>query len=262
MPLTDNRAAAILAVQHTRSVMVGSYCDAICSDHAQNDTMQQERISERKDTWMATTDELTVTAWVATLASAEPAPGGGAVAALAAALGAALVSMVARFTVDRPKYAAVQEEVAAILTQADDLRSRLLALVDADALAYGAVAAAFRMPKATEDERTARQAAIQSATNEATKVPLAIAAAAFDVARLAHAIAQRGNRSVLTDAGGAALFAEAALRAALLNVDVNLPILTDVTQVTAYTDQAQQLSGAMHGILDVTLAVIRTRQST
>lgn len=185
--------------------------------------------------------------WLDALASAAPAPGGGAAAALCGVLGAALVSMVARFTVGRPKYAAVEIQAQELLATSERLRSVLTALVAADADAYHAVAAAYKLAKATDAEKAARNVAIQAALVQATDIPLRIAEAAHEVIEVAAVIAGIGNRTVLTDAGAAALFGQAALQAALLNVTANLGNLTDPVQQTAFAarlDQVQQGSAA------------------
>ncbi len=199
-----------------------------------------------------------VGAWLDALAGDDPAPGGGAAAALCGALGAALVSMVSRFTIDRPKYAAVQEEMRDALAQCEGLRVRLLDLVDADAEAYHAVAAAYRLPK--DGEREARQSAIQAALVQATEVPLQIAEAARAVIVLAELAARSGNRSVGTDAGGAALLGQAAMRAALLNVDVNLAALRDEARREQFAARRQAVVDGVDELVAATLAVVATRQ--
>jgi formiminotetrahydrofolate cyclodeaminase len=190
----------------------------------------------RKHLMTAPSTNLTVAAWLDALASDAPAPGGGAAAALSGALAAALVSMVARFTIDRPKFAAVQNDITLALEQSEDVRARLLALVDVDATAYHAVAAAYRLPR---DDKAARVAAIQLALVQATEAPLQVAEAARCVVDLAHSVAAIGNPTVITDAGGAALLAQAALHAALLNVDVNLATLRDEGQRARFAARRQ-----------------------
>jgi formiminotetrahydrofolate cyclodeaminase len=109
------------------------------------------------------------------VASGNPTPGGGAAAALAGALGASLVSMVCHFTVGREKFAAVEDQVQSVLKQADDARGRFLAAVDADAQAYAAVGDAYRLPRATDAEKSARSEAIRAASWMAAQPPLNIA---------------------------------------------------------------------------------------
>jgi formiminotetrahydrofolate cyclodeaminase len=161
------------------------------------------------------------------LGSGAPTPGGGAASALAGALAAALAEMVAQLTVGRPKYAAVEERAQAVLRGALRQRSELLALVDEDAQAYGGVAAAYALPKGTDNERRKRDEAIQTALVAALQPPLQVMEHGCDVLRLADEIAEIGNRTVASDAGCAALLGEAATRAAGLNVMANVVLLRD-----------------------------------
>lgn len=159
------------------------------------------------------------------LASADPTPGGGTAAALAGAMAASLVEMVANLTVNRKKYAAVQGEMEAVSEASRDLRISLLTLAEEDALAYQAVMAAHKLPKATEEEVAIRKAASEKAVFLAAEVPLRTAKAALAVLEQAKMAADKGNQNALTDAGVAGLIAFAALRGALYNVRINLTSL-------------------------------------
>ena len=108
------------------------------------------------------------------LASATPAPGGGSVAALAGALGAALTSMVCNLTIGKKKYAGVEQEMKKILVESEKLRATFTALVDRDTEAFNKVMEAFGLPKETEPQKALRAAAIREATKEATLVPLEV----------------------------------------------------------------------------------------
>ncbi len=169
----------------------------------------------------------TLGGWLEALASKAPAPGGGAAAALQAAVGAALVEMVCNLTIGKPAYAQHEPAMKAALDQAAGLRARAVRLVDLDARAFGAVAAAYRLPKATEQARQARSARIQAALVDAAGVPLEVAAVAVEVIDLAGRILDGANRNVLADVAVAAASARAALDAAAVNVEVNLAALTD-----------------------------------
>jgi formiminotetrahydrofolate cyclodeaminase len=144
------------------------------------------------------------------LASSAPEPGGGSASALAAAIGAALVSMVANLTVGKEKYAEVQDQIKKLADDSEAVRARLQELVQEDTEVYGVLAKAFKMPRATDEEKAARDSAIQSACKEATMVPYAI-----------------GNVNAVSDAGVAALVAEAAAQCAALNVKINLGTIKD-----------------------------------
>jgi formiminotetrahydrofolate cyclodeaminase len=161
------------------------------------------------------------------LASGEPTPGGGSAAALVGALGAALDSMVANFTVGREKFAAVEEEVQGLLATSEQLRAELERLTQADTEAYGRVATAQRMPRATEEEKRARSAAVQEALKAAAEVPRAAVRACCEVIEVAAALVTKGNPNLITDVGVAARFAAAAMECAALNVEINLAYIKD-----------------------------------
>ncbi len=161
------------------------------------------------------------------VAAATAAPGGGSAAAYAGALGAALAEMVAGLTIGKKKYAGVEAEMQAIRLQAGKLRKELTHAVEDDAAAFEAVMGAFRLPKETEDEKNARQAAIQVATLNAARVPLHTVANAVKVIELAALCAKDGNLNAISDAMSGAALARAALTAAGYNVRINLNALED-----------------------------------
>lgn len=161
------------------------------------------------------------------LASSAPAPGGGSVAALSGALGAALLSMVCNLTVGKKKYANVEQDIKAILEKSESLRHKLADLLQADVQAYTAVSQAMKMPRATEEEKAARAETLQKALKGATKVPLQIAEACVEVIALCQPAAEKGNKNAVSDAGVAILMAEAGLRSAALNILINLGWIED-----------------------------------
>jgi len=169
----------------------------------------------------------TVSIFLDELASSAPAPGGGSVAALSGALGAALVSMVCNLTVGKKKFADVEQDVKAILEQSESLRHRLIDLLQADVKAYTAVSQAMKMPRATDEEKAARAEAMQKALKHATEVPMQVASACVEVIGLCQPVAEKGNKNAVSDAGVAILMAEAGLRSAALNVLINLGWIED-----------------------------------
>jgi formiminotetrahydrofolate cyclodeaminase len=175
------------------------------------------------------------------------------------ALAAALAEMVAQLTVGRPKYAAIEERAQTVLRETQRLRSELLALVDEDAEAYGGVAAAHALPKATEDERSAREGAIQLALVAAMQPPLQIMERGCDVLRLAGEIAEIGNPTVASDAGCAALLGEAAVRAAGLNVMANVVLLRDERIAGAARERVAALEAQAAELRERALATVRAR---
>jgi formiminotetrahydrofolate cyclodeaminase len=172
-------------------------------------------------------DDETLDGFLAALASAAPAPGGGAAAALQVALGAAVVSMVCNLTIGKPRYAEHAPTLADAADEAGRLRVAALALADADARAFTAVTDAYRLPKGTDEEKAARGRAVQQALHGATDVPLRTAAAAAEVVGLCRRILPGSNVNVISDVAVAAASARAALTAAAINVRVNLAAMTD-----------------------------------
>ncbi len=156
------------------------------------------------------------------LASGSPTPGGGAAAAFTAAEAAALVAMVAHTTLGKKQYAAVEEQMLAIIEQADQLRKELTAAVAEDMAAFEAYLAARRLPKDTPEQQEARSQAVLQATLNAAKAPLQVAKKAAHVAALAVEAARMGNANAVADAATAAALARAALTATGLNARANL----------------------------------------
>ena len=175
------------------------------------------------------------------VAADTPAPGGGSVAALAGALAAALTAMVARLTLGRKKYAAVQAEMETLVAESERLRAALATRVAQDAEAYDQVVAAYRLPKATDEERDTRQEAIQQALAHAAEVPLATARDAVAALELARTAAHLCNANALTDAGTAAHMARAAFEGAALNVRVNADQVVDREQAVMWLAELERL---------------------
>jgi glutamate formiminotransferase/formiminotetrahydrofolate cyclodeaminase len=178
--------------------------------------------------------------FVASVASSEPVPGGGSVAAHVGALAAALAQMVAGLTVGRKKYAAVEPRFKEMQLQASALGARLSALVELDAKSYAAVSAAYKLPKDTPDQTAKRDAAITASLIGASEVPLETARACAEVAKLAAEAAEGGNTNAVSDAGVAALLAEAACRGAAYNVRINVNSLSDKNAGRALSEAATE----------------------
>ncbi len=161
------------------------------------------------------------------LASGEATPGGGSAAALAGALGAALNSMVANFTVGREEFADVEEDVQRLLAESERLRGELERLTQDDTEAYGQVVAAQKMPRETDEQKAARRTAMQDALKAAAEVPRAAVRACHAVLEVAGEMVEKGNPNLITDVGVAAKFALAAMECAALNVEINLAYIKD-----------------------------------
>ncbi|ADD44676.1 cyclodeaminase/cyclohydrolase family protein [Stackebrandtia nassauensis] len=165
--------------------------------------------------------------WLEKLASKASAPGGGAAAALNAATGAALVSMVCNLTIGKPKYVEHELTMTDVLSKANELRNEALVLAEADAEAFSAVMAAYGLPKDSDEDKAQRTEAIQSALVRAAEVPLRIAGLAAEVIALSGRILDGANVNVLSDVAVAADSARSALRSAAINVEINLYSMKD-----------------------------------
>lgn len=177
----------------------------------------------------------TIAAFLDQLAARIPAPGGGATAALHAAQAAALLAMVARYS-DGARYDA--ELMGRIVSEADELREDALALAEADAAAFSAVAAAYRLPRETEQEQSARSASISSALSDAARPPADVVRTALLMVRLAEDLLPAGNRTMITDVAAAAEAARAAAATARLVIEVNLRGITDPVLHGEYAETA------------------------
>ncbi len=182
----------------------------------------------------------TVNEFIDEVASSSPAPGGGSVAALAAALGSALTSMVCNLTIGKKKYAGVEEDMKNLLKQSEHIRTSLTQLIDDDTEAFNGVMAALGQPKESDEQKTKRSEAIQRATKNATLIPLHVMELCGQALSLTKAVAEKGNLNSISDAGVAALMLHAACLSAKLNVQINLGSLNDspFTQETAIRVQS------------------------
>jgi len=161
------------------------------------------------------------------LAARLPAPGGGSVVALVAALGVGLLSMVSNFTLGKEKYRESEKEVAELLKRSEDLRKRLTELVDEDIGVYARVSRAYKLPRATDKEREVRSKAIEKACKDALIVPLEVARSCLEGLGLARRLVEIGNVRLVSDVGVAAGLLEAALKGAEFNVKINLKVIGD-----------------------------------
>ena len=171
------------------------------------------------------------------LASDRPTPGGGSAAALSGAMGAALACMVARLTIGKADYAAVQAEIEALLQETERLRARFQQLMQEDIDAYGRLSACFKMPRTTDEERAARTQAIQARLAEAAQVPLDVAESAAVLVQCCQRIAEIGNKNVLSDIATGAMLASSAGTGASWMVRTNLRMMKDLALVDTLNDR-------------------------
>ena len=175
--------------------------------------------------------------FVAATASKEPTPGGGAIAALTAATGAALAEMVANLTFGKKGYEAVQTEMEELQAKAEAIRERMLELSQADADVFNIFMNALGLPKNTDEEKAARTAAIQQAYKDAAMVPFEIGELANQIFDLAELASRKGNQNLITDGIIAAINARAAVKSAFLNVRINLSGIKDESFVAELTSK-------------------------
>ena len=242
--------AAAHGVSTTWSEIVGLVPERALFDaavhHLQLDRFTPDQVLERKvraatTQWSRDAVGDSLAGFVAAVASPSPTPGGGSVVAHAGALAAALVQMVAGLTAGKKKYAAVEAEMRDLDARAASLGSRLAQLVDADARAYAAVSEAYRLPKEPGEAAAARERAIQHALIGAAEVPLETARVCAQVMELAFAVAARGNTNAVSDAGVAALVANAACQGAAYNVRINVAALPDRASGAPLAAEVQRL---------------------
>lgn len=177
------------------------------------------------------------------LASQASTPGGGSAAAIMGAMGAALVSMVCNLTIGKKNYAGVEGDLKQVLQKSEELRQRLTGMVADDIRVFNQVMSAYGMAKDSDEQKSARAAAIQDALKEATVVPLACAKACAEVIELSRTAAEKGNLNVISDAGVAVMAAYGALKSAALNVYINVGNIKDKDFANAMGTELESILG-------------------
>lgn len=234
------REARRYGVDIHHSELVGLIPQAALVDAAvwytQMDQFHPEQVLETK-MYAALREEEGEQDFLDSLAGGTPTPGGGSAAAHAGAMGAALVSMVARLTVGKEKYARVREEMEEILEESEELRASLTAAVEQDAEAFQALMAAYRLPQEDPD----RTEHIKTATLQAAQVPLEVARTSERIMQLSLLTAEKGNARAITDGATGANLAYAAVHSACYNVRINLLGLEDPEAVEALLTECREL---------------------
>jgi len=179
------------------------------------------------------------------LASRQATPGGGSAAAVMGAQAAALISMVCNLTIGKPKYAEVEADMIRLLSQSEDLRAQLTAMIKADVEVFDQLMACYGLPKDTDQQKAARSVQIQAVLKAATLVPLDCARACAKTIELSQIAAEKGNTGVVSDAGVAVMCGYGALKSAALNVYINAGSIKDREFAEAKLVELEQiLSGA------------------
>lgn len=181
------------------------------------------------------------------LAAKKPAPGGGSVAALVAALGAALISMVANFTVGKEKYINVEEEMRETLSKSENLRLALEKLVDEDVKVYRKVSEAYKTSKEKDSS------VIQVALKEAASIPLEICRLSADAMRLCPVLAREGNVNLISDVEVAVHLLSSAFLSALINVEINLKTIKDKEFIVEIREILEPLQKEINALKNQTL---------
>lgn len=175
-----------------------------------------------------------------------------------AAVGAGLVEMVCNLTIGKPRYAEHEEVMRAALMTASELRLSAGQLAAEDAVAFGAVSAAYRLPKETPQDKAARAQEIQAALVDAADVPLRVAAVAAELIGLADRILAGANVNVISDVAVAASAGRAALDSAVINVEINLSAMSDASARAVLRGELDRLAPAS-AVADRVVAAVRNR---
>jgi glutamate formiminotransferase/formiminotetrahydrofolate cyclodeaminase len=199
--------------------------------------------------------DLRAATFAGAVAAGTATPGGGAVAALAGGLAAALAEMVARLTIGKKKYAEVEAQMAAVANAAQNLRAELLTAVEEDSAAYGEVMAAYKL----DTIHPRRETIIQAALVGAATIPLKVVRLSLEALKLAQVAAGQGNLNAVSDAAVAAHMARAAAEGATLNVLVNAKSITDPTTSTTLREESERLLNAIRALSDEVHALAMTR---
>jgi len=191
------------------------------------------------------------------LASHSAAPGGGSASALLCSTAASLVCMVCHLTIGKKGYEESEPELKRVLEEAEVLRKKAEGLIDEDTNVFKKVMAAYKIP----EENTQRNVMIQNALKDATATPLEVVRIGVRILELAKIVAFRGNINSVSDAGGAALAAEAGLRGAIFNVKINLKSMNDETfkgttkiELNALEERTKVLMEEVNGIVSFKLS--------
>lgn len=190
--------------------------------------------------------DMTVTDFCDLLSTDAPAPGGGSVAALCAAISGALSSMVANLTINKKGYEKVQKKVREIAEIGQNIKEKAIQAIDKDTQAFNAMMAAMKLPKKTAEDKEYRQSQLQDATMKAILVPFEVLEIAHEAVELSARIALIGNTNALSDAATGAVTANAAAKAAYYNVRINLQGIEDKDTVAKMINEADVILSAVN----------------
>lgn len=199
-------------------------------------------------------EDMSIGDWLAELGSRTPAPGGGAAAALCAATASSLLAMVAAYTTGE-KWADRECRMRAVADDLTALAVQAVALADADAVAFRAVGAAYKLPRDTDEQQAARRLAVQKALIGAAGPPAQTGELAARLITVAQELAESGNPNVLSDVAVASSVARSAIESAIVNIEINLAQISDDHVVKRVTGVIERLASAIADADRVTAAV-------
>ncbi len=189
--------------------------------------------------------EESVKEFIDKVASSSPTPGGGSIAALAGAMAGSLAEMVCNLTIGKKKYADVEEDMKILRKKCEGIRKRFMELVDEDAAAFDKVMEAFK-----------KKEGIQNALKLAAEVPLDTARESISLLNLLKEIAEKGNKNSISDAGVAALMAQASFNSAILNVRINLKEMEDMDYRKRKENEMAEMKDEMENGFDEVMEIV------
>jgi glutamate formiminotransferase/formiminotetrahydrofolate cyclodeaminase len=259
------REAARYGAHIVNSEVIGLIPRAALTDAAQwylqLDGLRDEQILEHKLALLEQQPNAaeSSTTFLDSLAAGTATPGGGAAAAYSGAMAAALVTMVARLTIDNKRYAEVVSKMEEVRDEAEKLRAALTASVAADCTAFDAVMHAYKLPRGDNVESATRGTAIEQALHGATAVPLRVARDASRVLELAASVAEKGNLNAVGEAGSAANLALAAVRTAALNVRINAAAVKNRERAQPWLEEIAALEDKASAMSETIRHIVRNR---
>lgn len=207
--------------------------------------------------------DLTLKGYVEEVKGDSPAPGGGSVAAYAAALGCALTQMVGSLTIDKKAFEKLTDEEKTLMKDTqkklDNIRVELIDIVDTDANSFDDVMAAFKLPKDTEEQKKERTEKIQNGYKHALETPLRAADLALNAMRLQKIYAEKGNVNAITDVGVGTLLLQTGIEGALFNVLINLNSVKDEDYVSKKRAEVESIMKEGKDLREETLKIVYSK---
>lgn len=201
--------------------------------------------------------ETSIKTFLEIVASDSPAPGGGSVAAAVGAMGASLASMYCRLTIGKEKYSEVKNLFKQKLQTTENIRKEFTTLIDRDTEAFNQIMKAYRLPKNTESEKKERRKQIQNAYKKASEIPLKTAKKSKHLLEILERIGKKGNENAITDAATSALCGITALKAAILNIKINLNSIEDDDYVHATQQKIEKLKADTEQLVSTLLEHVK-----